>query len=319
MTLKAGTYNKDDIKTLEGIEAIRLRPGMYIGSTGPEGVKQITLEIISNAVDEYLNGYCTEVRVSVEGNNTVTISDNGRGVPFGKAKDGTETLENIFTKLHTGAKFDSSGKTGYNTSGGMNGVGAKATNALSSFFSVTSMRDGQIATMIFEKGKRKDFQVKKSNNNDTGTCVVFIPDEEIFKEGIDLDYDSLRKQLKELAYLSPGLKFIFSYKTKPVEEIVSKNGILDYIQDLNKKDAITSIFHAEATEDRIGVKLAMVYNNTYNDTYRLYTNSIPNSGGTHLTGFRTALTQCMNEYAKENKFLKDKDNNLLSCYNLSNS
>ena len=147
-------YGVKDIKTLEGIEAIRLRPGMYIGSTGPEGVKQITLEIISNAVDEYLNGYCTSCSIYVGEDDNITIIDNGRGIPFGKAKDGSETLENIFTKLHTGAKFDSDGKTGYNTSGGMNGVGAKATNALSFFFNVSTHRDGKEAILMFKQGKK---------------------------------------------------------------------------------------------------------------------------------------------------------------------
>ena len=154
-------YGVKDIKTLEGIEAIRLRPGMYIGSVGPAGVQHITLEIISNSVDEYLNGHCTECHVNVSKDNTIEIVDNGRGVPFGKAEDGSETLVNVYTKLHTGAKFDSSGKTGYNTSGGMNGVGAKATNALSDKFIVVSKRDGKIATMTFEKGERKDFNAKQ--------------------------------------------------------------------------------------------------------------------------------------------------------------
>ena len=305
-------YGVKDIKTLEGIEAIRLRPGMYIGSVGPDGVKHITLEIISNAVDEYLNGYCTECKIRVEDNDSVCISDNGRGVPFGPAKDGSETLENIFTKLHTGAKFDSSGKTGYNTSGGMNGVGAKATNALSKTFTVTSIRDGKIATMEFKKGKRINFIVNKYTGKETGTEISFTPDEEIFKEGIELDYESLKKQIQELAYLSPGLTFTLKYKNKEQETIVSKNGILDYIEDLNKsKKPLTSVFYCENTEDRISVKLAMQYNDTYSDTYKLYTNSIPNTGGTHLTGFRTALTMSINEYARANNLLKEKDANIL--------
>ena len=153
-------YGVDDIKTLEGIEAIRLRPGMYIGSVGPEGVQQITLEIISNAIDEYLNGCCNECIIEVSNDNVVKVQDNGRGVPFGKAADGSETLENTFTKLHTGAKFDSFGETGYNTSGGMHGVGAKAANALSTYFIVSSLRDDKIATMRFEQGQRKSFEVK---------------------------------------------------------------------------------------------------------------------------------------------------------------
>lgn len=305
-------YGVKDIKTLEGIEAIRLRAGMYIGSVGPAGVRHITLEIISNVIDEYLNGYCTKCNIEVTENDIVTVIDDGRGVPFGKAADGSETLENIFTKLHTGAKFDSSGKTGYNTSGGMNGVGAKATNALSDKFIVTSKRDGKIATMTFEKGERKDFKVEKYAGQDTGTTITFHPDIEIFKEGISLDYDELKRQIQELAYLSPGLTFTLKYKDKAEDVIVSQNGILDYIQDLNKKkNTITSVFYAEASEDRIGVKLAMLYNDSYTDTYKLYTNSIPNTAGTHLTGFRTALTSAINNYARENKLLKEKDSNIV--------
>lgn len=305
-------YGVGQIKTLEGIEAIRLRAGMYIGSVGPDGVRHITLEIISNVIDEYLNGYCTKCNIEVTEDDMVKVSDDGRGVPFGKAADGSETLENIFTKLHTGAKFDSSGKTGYNTSGGMNGVGAKATNALSDKFIVTSKRDGKIATMTFEKGDRKDFKVEKYAGKDTGTIITFHPDIEIFKEGISLDYDNLKRQIQELAYLSPGLTFTLKYKDKAEDVIVSQNGILDYIQDLNKKkNTITSVFYAEASEDRIGVKLAMLYNDSYTDTYKLYTNSIPNTAGTHLTGFRTALTSAINNYARENKLLKEKDSNIV--------
>ena len=304
-------YGVKDIKTLEGIEAIRLRPGMYIGSVGPAGVRHITLEIISNAVDEYLNGHCTQCDIRVEKDGHIDITDNGRGVPFGKAKDGSETLVNVYTKLHTGAKFDSDGKTGYNTSGGMNGVGAKATNALSTAFMVTSIRDGKCAVAHFEKGKLTSYKEETFDKNVHGTCVRFLPDETIFKEGIHLDYEALRKQIQELAYLSPGMTFNLKFEDKDEEVITSQNGIKDYINDLNnKKNTLTSIFYTESMEDRIGVKLAMQYNDTYTDTYKLYTNSIPNSAGTHLTGFRTALTQSINEYAKEKKLLKEKDSNI---------
>ena len=304
-------YGVQDIKTLEGIEAIRLRPGMYIGSVGPEGVRHITLEIISNAVDEYLNGHCTWCQIEVGADGYIRIQDNGRGVPFGKAEDGSETLVNVYTKLHTGAKFDSNGKTGYNTSGGMNGVGAKATNALSAHFMVESVRDGKNATAIFEKGELKSYKETTFTKGVQGTTIKFLPDKEIFKEGISLDYTALKKQIQELAYLSPGLVFSFKYEDKDEEVITSKNGIKDYIDDLNKnKNKLTSVFYTENIEDRIGVKIAMQYNDTYTDTYKLYTNSIPNSAGTHLTGFRTALTSTMNEYARENKILKEKDANL---------
>ena len=303
-------YGVKDIKTLEGIEAIRLRPGMYIGSIGPEGVRHITLEIISNAVDEYLNGHCTYCKVSVNKNGSITIIDNGRGVPFGKAEDGSETLVNVYTKLHTGAKFDSSGKTGYNTSGGMNGVGAKATNALSKDFEVISTRNGKQAIAKFKKGELISYTENKTTIKESGTSVSFTPDETIFKEGIHLDYIALKRQLKELAYLSPGMVFELEFEEQPKEEITSKNGIKDYIKDLNEsKNTLTSVFYTETLEDRVGVKIAMQYNDSYTDNYRLYTNSIPNSGGTHLTGFRTALTQTVNKYARDNKFLKEKDAN----------
>lgn len=308
-------YGVKDIKTLEGIEAIRLRPGMYVGSVGPAGVRHITLEIISNAVDEYLNGYCTECSILVQEDGVIDISDNGRGVPFGKAEDGSETLVNVYTKLHTGAKFDSEGKTGYNTSGGMNGVGAKATNALSEWFFVQSSRDRRHAYADFERGQLTHYEegewAKDTPHYKTGTRVCFKPDATIFKEGIHLEYDALRKQIQELAYLSPGMTFNFKFEDKDEEVITSKNGIKDYIDDLNnKKNTLTSVFYTESMEDRIGVKLAMQYNDTYTDVYRLYTNSIPNSAGTHLTGFRTALTQSINEYARDKKYLKEKDANI---------
>ena len=312
-------YGVKDIKTLEGIEAIRLRPGMYIGSVGPAGVRHITLEIISNAVDEYLKGNCTQCSITIGKDGTIEIQDNGRGVPFGKAEDGSETLVNVYTKLHTGAKFDSDGKTGYNTSGGMNGVGAKATNALSKQFTVISVREGKKAIAEFEQGKLISYQEKPMlslgtgviDKNLSGTYVSFIPDETIFKEGIHLEYDALKKQIQELAYLSPGMTFNLKFEDRDEEVITSQNGIKDYINDLNnKKNTLTSVFYTESMEDRIGVKLAMQYNDTYTDVYRLYTNSIPNSAGTHLTGFRTALTQSVNEYARDKKYLKEKDANI---------
>ena len=303
-------YGVKDIKTLEGIEAIRLRPGMYIGSTGPEGVRHITLEIISNAVDEYLNGHCTKCSIYVK-DDVIEIEDNGRGVPFGKAEDGSETLVNVYTKLHTGAKFDSSGKTGYNTSGGMNGVGAKATNALSEMFKVVSQRQGAMATAEFKKGELVSYKETTVRGSKTGTTVVFKPDATIFKEGIKLDYTALRNQLRELAYLSPGMVFQLSFEGNETEIITSENGIRDYINDLNhKKNTLTSVFYTESLEERLGVKVAMQYNEGYSDTYKLYTNSIPNSGGTHLTGFRTALTSTINSYAREKGLLKEKDGNI---------
>lgn len=302
-------YGIKDIKTLDGIEAIRLRPGMYIGSVAEAGVRHIALEIISNAVDEYLNGACTDIKVTVN-DAKITVQDNGRGIPFANSKEGKEKFVNIFTKLHTGAKFDANGKTGYNTSGGLNGIGSKATNALSKYFNVVSIRDGMCANATFERGILKNLQIGKiEDKNKHGTTIEFIPDEEIFKEGTELDPPSLKKQLQELAFLSPGLKFALCINGKS-EEIASKNGLLDYLDYLSKdKKVLTSKFFAETREDRIGVKVALEYVDNYNDVYKLYTNSIPNSGGTHLTGFRTALTQAVNAYARNKGLLKDKDEN----------
>ena len=309
------SYDVKNIKTLEGIEAIRMRPGMYVASIGSEGVQHITLEIISNAIDEYMAGYCDNIKIYLYDDGAVMIIDNGRGVPFGKAKDGSETLENVFTKLHTGAKFDEAGQAGYNTSTGLNGVGSKATNALSEYFVVYSMRGDKKAHIEFKKGKKTFFAIEDNSYSEFrhGTSVTFKPDKEIFKEGIVQDYNTLKKQIQELAYLSPGLTFELyqgNHATDP-EIIKSENGIQDYIVDLNKgKNPITSVFYTETLEDRVGVKLAMQYNNTYSDVYKIYTNSVPNSGGTHLTGFRSALTQQINEYARAHKLLKDKDSNI---------
>lgn len=304
-------YTKEHIQTLEGMEAIRKRPGMYIGSIGLDGLHQIVLEIISNSIDEYLVGACTKIQIVILEDDSIMIMDNGRGIPFGESKDGTETLENIFTKLHTGAKFDSSGQNGYNSSGGMNGVGAKATNALSEFFEVVSLRDKKIAKMYFEKGKRKIFEVNTFNSDFLhGTTIIFKPDATIFKEGITLNKDRLLKQLKELSFLCSGLLITFKYKLDEEIQFQTENGIVDYVDSLIiNTQKITNIFEAEAQEDRFSVSLALCYNNGYNETIKLYTNNIPNTAGTHLTGFRSAMTRAINECARESKLIKEKDEN----------
>lgn len=312
-------YGVKDIKTLEGMEAIRTRPGMYIGAVDAEGVWQITLEIISNAIDEYLVGACDKISVTLDGPRVI-VADNGRGVPFGKNDEGEEVLVNVYTKLHTGAKFDSDGNSGYNTSGGMNGVGAKATNALSNLFSVQSFRDGKVAYALFSEGQLQRYEVRKrdpkkymGDEREHGTIVQFIPDPKIFdgaEKGIVADGARMRKQLWELAYLSPGLHFSFKDNDKPTEEIESSNGLLDYLEVLTKgKNKLTVPFYAENAENRMRVRVAVQYTDQYSDTYRIFTNSIPNTSGTHLTGFRTAFTQAINVYARAKGLLKEKDEN----------
>lgn len=305
------SYGIEQIQTLEGIEAIRKRPGMYIGSVGLDGLHHINLEIISNAIDEYLEGTCNKIVISVSNDDVVNIKDNGRGVPFGKKKDGTETLENIFTKLHTGAKFSSDGSTGYNSSGGMNGVGSKATNALSDFFIVTSVRDGKKARMEFKKGHRTMFSIDSEKDAEHGTTIEYKADATIFKEGITLDKDRLIKQLKEFSFLCPGLIIELNYKNNEPIIFQTKDGMVDYIKSLCPEEKrLTSIFSTKSEEDRYCVSLALCYSANYSETTKLYTNNIPNTSGTHLTGFRAAMTRTVNDMAREMKLLKDKDGNL---------
>ena len=309
--MQTNNYSVRDIKTLEGIEAIRTRPGMYIGSVEQDGVHHITLEILSNAIDEYLAGYCTEINVGIGKMDMIVVTDNGRGVPFGKAEDGTETLENVFTKLHTGAKFNSDGSSGYNSSGGMNGIGSKATNALSECFNVSSVRDGQHAMISFEKGIKKSFKVQSWKAHEHGTSIQFRPDKEIFKNGIELNKERLKKQLEELSYLCEGLKITLDYKDDPQIVYHSMNGIVDYVNSIIKdKTKVTSVFNTKVTEERYSVSIALAYSTDYSESTRIYTNNIPNSAGTHLTGFRAAMTRAVNECARDNKILKEKDDNL---------
>lgn len=306
-------YGKEQVKTLEGIEAIRHRPGMYCGSVGIDGLHHINLEILSNSIDEYLAGLCNKIELTIHKDDSLTIKDNGRGVPFGTAKDGSETLENIFTKLHTGAKFNLDGSSGYNSSGGMNGVGSKATNALSEFFKVTSVRDGGSAHMEFKEGLKTSFSISKSTQKETGTTITYKPDAKIFKEGIVLNQDRLLKQLKELSFLCPLLEISFkNEKTNHAVVYKSENGLIDYISDFtDPKQRLTSIINFDKTNpDGSGVSVALCYTNNYSETIKLYTNNIPNSSGTHVTGFRSAMTRAVNDIARDNKLLKEKDDNL---------
>lgn len=302
------TYGVEQMITLKGIEAVRTRPGMYVGSVGPDGIKHIILEVVSNSVDEHLVGECNLIIVSINTKTgEISIKDNGRGIPCGVRPDGLEALEAACTELHTGAKFTASGETGYNTSGGMNGVGLKCANGLSEYCVVTSTRDGKIHKMTFNRGVKADYIVTPAKDSyERGTIVTFKPDIEIFKEGVDIDVAAVKRQLKELSFLNKGLVFTIDVDGEK-ENIVAENGLLDYLVYLNKNKAITNPFYCESKEGQLGVQVALMYNDSYSDSYKLYTNSIPNSAGTHLTGFRTALTAAINEYAKDKKLVKDEN------------
>ncbi len=306
-------YGVKQITTLEGIDAIRKRPGMYISSTDINGVQHLLLEVLSNAIDEYLAGECTKIDVIIGKNNSITVVDNGRGIPFGKAKDGTETLENLFTKLHTGAKFASDGSTGYNSSGGLHGVGIKAANALSEYLVVTSCRDNKIARMRFERGIRKDFKVEKSPPDaERGTTIEFLPDSTIFKEdGIEIPKARIVKQLQEFSFLCSNLELNLTYKDDKTISFKSVDGITDYVSALApSEERITQIFRTSAQEGSYSVDIALVYTTKHTETIKIYTNNIPNTAGTHLTGYRSAMTRAINDVARATGILKEKDENL---------
>jgi len=306
-------YGVKQITTLEGIDAIRKRPGMYISSTDINGVQHLLLEVLSNAIDEYLAGECTKIDVIIGKNNSITVVDNGRGIPFGKAKDGTETLENLFTKLHTGAKFASDGSTGYNSSGGLHGVGIKAANALSKYLVVTSCRDNKIARMRFERGIRKDFKVEKSSPDaKRGTTIEFLPDSTIFKEdGIEIPKARIVKQLQEFSFLCSNLELNLTYKDDKTISFKSVDGITDYVSALApSEERITQIFRTSAQEGSYSVDIALVYTTKHTETIKIYTNNIPNTAGTHLTGYRSAMTRAINDVARATGILKEKDENL---------
>ena len=304
-------YSAKTIKTLEGMEHIRHRAGMYIGSVGENGLHHILLEIISNSVDEFLNGSGDHITVQLFEDGSVMVQDNARGIPHGKMPNGNPVLREIFGTLNTGGKYDNEGNSGYNTSGGMNGVGAKATNALSERFFASSSREGYCETVEFSRGKFIAFDRKpiKADMHQQGTTVIFKPDATIF-ETVEYNVTRLRNTIKEMSYLCSGLTFELIIKDK-TETYFSQNGLLDYILDLNKgkKSLLSAPFYTNISEGTNGVEVALLYNESYSDTVKLYSNNIPNTGGTHLTGFRTAFTRAINEYAKDKKLLKDGDDN----------
>lgn len=314
MTNKINNYGAEQIETLDIMTHVRLRPGMYIGSNTIDGRHHVALEVISNGIDEYLNGYGSEMCVFLEKNGFITISDNGRGIPIGTHPSGKSVLQAVFDTANTGGKFNNSGEAGYNTSGGMNGIGAKATNATSERFEATTIRDGQKEWVAFEKGKLVDYKLEKCSSKQTGTIIRFKPDAEVFTDGIELDFNRLQKQIQELSFLCSGLEFTLIDLTgsKEVKKVFKyDNGIVDYVKHLGEgKNALTDIFYCASSEGRVGVEIGLQYNATYSDSYKLYTNNIPNSSGTHLTGLRTALTRAMNEFARDKKILKEKDSNL---------
>ncbi len=309
----SGEYGADQIQILEGLEAVRKRPGMYIGSTSSRGLHHLVYEIVDNSVDEALAGYCTEIEVTIRKDNSVKVSDNGRGIPTGiNHKAGLPAVEVVFTILHAGGKF---GGGGYKVSGGLHGVGASVVNALSEWLEVTIHQNGKKYMQRYERGHVMYPLKEIGTTNRTGTEVVFLPDKEIFEETV-FDYDVLRQRLREMAFLTKGIKIVLIDERLEEEKIRAfyyEGGIKEYVSYLNrhKNPLYEQIIYCEGQRDDIYVEVAMQHNDSYQEgTYSFVNNITTPEGGTHLTGFRNALTKTFNDYAKKNKLLKESDANL---------
>ena len=306
-------YGGDQIQVLEGLEAVRKRPGMYIGSTSARGLHHLVYEIVDNSVDEALAGYCTEIEVSINEDNSICVKDNGRGIPVGiNKKAGLPAVEVVFTILHAGGKF---GGGGYKVSGGLHGVGASVVNALSEWLEVTIHKDGKMYKQRYERGKVMYPLKVVGDTTKRGTEVVFLPDKEIFEETV-FDFDTLRQRLREMAFLTKGIKIILIDKRLEEPKIRAfhyEGGIKEYVDYLNKSQTpiYDDVIYCEGIKNNIYVEVAMQHNDSYTEsTYSFVNNITTPEGGTHLTGFRNALTKCFNDYARTNKLLKDSEPNL---------
>ncbi len=306
-------YGADQIQILEGLEAVRKRPGMYIGSTSIRGLHHLVYEIVDNSVDEALAGYCTEINVAIEKDNSITVIDNGRGIPVGiNHKANKPAVEVVFTVLHAGGKF---GGGGYKVSGGLHGVGASVVNALSEWLEVRIHKDGKLYQQRYERGKVL-YPLKEIGTTDhNGTEVRFLPDKEIFEE-TEFDYNTLRQRLREMAFLTKGIKIVFRdnrLEEPKIRTFHYEGGIKEYVEYLNKskEKLYDDIIYCEGQRGDVYVEVALQHNDSYQEsTYSFVNNITTPEGGTHLTGFRNAITKTFNDYARSMKLLKDSDPNL---------
>ena len=307
-------YGADNIQILEGLEAVRKRPGMYIGSTSSRGLHHLVYEIVDNSVDEALAGYCTEIRVFINEDNSITVIDNGRGIPVGiNHKAGIPAVEVVFTILHAGGKF---GGGGYKVSGGLHGVGASVVNALSNWLEVQIYSEGKIYQQRYEKG-HVCYPLKvvgECDKEKTGTKVTFLPDDTIFEDTV-YDHDILKQRLREMAFLTKNLKIVLTDKREENYEKVFhyEGGIKEFVKYLNssKTPLYEDVLYFEGKKDGVYVEVAMQHNDSYNESAFSFVNNINTpEGGTHLAGYRNALTKTFNDYARNNKLLKDSEANL---------
>ncbi|MBS4913195.1 MAG: DNA topoisomerase (ATP-hydrolyzing) subunit B [Veillonella sp.] len=305
-------YGAQDIQVLEGLEAVRTRPGMYIGSTSAKGLHHLVYEVVDNSVDEALAGYCTHIEVSINEDNSVTVVDNGRGIPVGMHETGIPAVELVLTKLHAGGKF---GGGGYKVSGGLHGVGISVVNALSEWTIVQVRQGGKLYEISFERGHLKNPLTVIGKATDTGTTVTFKPDAEIFETTI-FDFNVLRTRLQELAFLNKGLRITLTDKRgeeQKEESFMYEGGITSFVQFLNEtKDAVhPTIIDMENTRDDVVVDVALQYNDGYSENILSFVNNINTiDGGTHLSGFRSALTRTLNDYGRKAGLIKESEANL---------
>lgn len=319
MNQPAENYEADQIQVLEGLEAVRKRPGMYIGSTGPRGLHHLVYEIVDNGIDEALAGFCDKIEVKILPDNIICVIDNGRGIPVGKhPKMGIPAATVVYTVLHAGGKF---GGGGYKVSGGLHGVGASVVNALSEWLEIEIYKDGDIYTQRFERGNIKTNLEIVGKTDKTGTLVRFKPDDEIFKETTEFDFEILKTRLREQAFLNAGIHIQISDERDP-DNIICENfcyegGISSFVEYLNKKKAVELVhpdiihFSTVADDDQATAEVAMQYNDSYNELILSFANNIHTTdGGTHEEGFKRSLTRVMNDYARKYNLLKDSDKNL---------
>ena len=306
-------YGADQIQILEGLEAVRKRPGMYIGSTSIRGLHHLVYEIVDNAVDEALAGYCNHIEVSINEDNSITVIDNGRGIPVGiNHKAGLPAVEVVFTILHAGGKF---GGGGYKVSGGLHGVGASVVNALSEWLEVVIHQDGKMYKQRYERGKVMYPLKEIGSTEKNGTQVTFLPDKEIFEETI-FDFDTLKQRLREMAFLTKGIRIVLTDKrgeAPVVKEFYYEGGIKEYVAYINRsKTALyDQIIYCEGEKNGVYVEVAMQHNDSYTESCYSFVNNITTpEGGTHLVGFKNALTKTFNDYARAQKFLKENEQNL---------
>ncbi len=311
--MQENSYDESQIQVLEGLEAVRKRPGMYIGSTSGKGLHHLVWEIVDNSIDEALAGYCDEINVSIEEDNSIRVTDNGRGIPVGiQEKMGRPAVEVIMTVLHAGGKF---GGGGYKVSGGLHGVGASVVNALSTELEVFVHREGKIHYQKYERGiPVADLKVIGESDH-TGTITRFKPDPEIFKETTEYDFDTLATRMRELAFLNRNIKLTIEDKreNKQKKEFHYEGGIKSYVEHLNrsKQPIHEEPVYVEGSKDGIQVEVSLQYNEGYTNNIYSFTNNIHTyEGGTHEVGFKTALTRVINDYGRKNNILKDADSNL---------